>query len=111
MGLNIYIKVVTCKFYILILSHTTFFLMKILHQKYQILVLQNYIQLMKVLCLSLLLEERWEFIAPELFYKNIGGVSHKADVYSFRMLLLEMVGRRKNVDALAEHSSQIYFPS
>ena len=45
------------------------------------------------------------YIAPELFYKNI-----KADVYSFGMLL-EMVGRRKNVDALAEHSSQIYFPS
>ena len=31
------------------------------------------------------------YIAPELFYKNIGGVSHKADVYSFGMLLLEMV--------------------
>ena len=51
------------------------------------------------------------YIAPELFYKTIGGISHKADVYSFRMLLLEMVGRRKNVDAIAEHSSQIYFPS
>ena len=27
------------------------------------------------------------------------------------MLLLEMVGRKKNVNANAEHSSQIYFPS
>ena len=51
------------------------------------------------------------YIAPELFYKNIGGVSYKADVYSFGMLLMEMVGKRKNVNALAEHSSQIYFPS
>ncbi|KAK9291823.1 hypothetical protein L1049_019773 [Liquidambar formosana] len=51
------------------------------------------------------------YIAPELFYKNIGGVSYKADVYSFGMLLMEMVGKRKNVNAFAEHSSQIYFPS
>ncbi|KAK6925988.1 Protein kinase domain [Dillenia turbinata] len=51
------------------------------------------------------------YIAPELFYKNIGGVSHKTDVYSFGMLLLEMVGRRKNFNALADHSSQAYFPS
>ncbi|OMO88414.1 hypothetical protein CCACVL1_08404 [Corchorus capsularis] len=50
------------------------------------------------------------YMAPELFYKNIGGVSYKADVYSFGMLLLEMIGRRKNLNPLAEHSSQIYFP-
>uniref|UniRef100_A0A3N7G3I9 Protein kinase domain-containing protein n=1 Tax=Populus trichocarpa TaxID=3694 RepID=A0A3N7G3I9_POPTR len=51
------------------------------------------------------------YMAPELFYKNIGGVSYKADVYSFGMLLMDMVGRRKNLNALANHSSQIYFPS
>ncbi|XP_062003346.1 rust resistance kinase Lr10-like [Rosa rugosa] len=51
------------------------------------------------------------YIAPEMFYKTIGGVSYKADVYSFGMLLLEMAGRRKNLNAHAEHSSQIYFPS
>jgi serine/threonine protein kinase len=51
------------------------------------------------------------YMAPELFYKNIGGVSYKADVYSFGMLLMEMTGRRKNVNAFAEHSSQIYFPT
>jgi serine/threonine protein kinase len=51
------------------------------------------------------------YMAPELFYKNIGGVSYKADVYSFGMLLMEMAGRRKNVNAVAEHSSQIYFPT
>ncbi|EOY21114.1 PR5-like receptor kinase [Theobroma cacao] len=51
------------------------------------------------------------YIAPELFYKNIGSISHKADVYSFGMLLMEMVGRRKNLNAFAEQSSQIYFPT
>ncbi|GMJ05348.1 hypothetical protein HRI_004204000 [Hibiscus trionum] len=51
------------------------------------------------------------YIAPELVYKNIGGVSHKADVYSFGMLLLEMVGRRKNMKSIVEQSSKMYFPS
>ncbi|GLT57763.1 hypothetical protein SLA2020_307120 [Shorea laevis] len=51
------------------------------------------------------------YMAPELFYKNIGGVSYKADVYSFGMLLMEMAGRRRNINASAEHSSQIYFPT
>ncbi|KAM4068771.1 hypothetical protein ACB094_12G037600 [Castanea mollissima] len=51
------------------------------------------------------------YIAPELFYKNIGGVSYKADVYSFGMLLLEMTNKRKNLNAFADHSSQIYFPT
>ena len=50
-------------------------------------------------------------MAPELLYKNIGGISYKADVYSFGMLLMEMAGRRKNLNASMEHSSQIYFPS
>ncbi|XP_040989018.1 rust resistance kinase Lr10-like [Juglans microcarpa x Juglans regia] len=51
------------------------------------------------------------YMAPELFYKNIGGISYKADVYSFGMLLMEMAGRRKNFNDSAEHSSQIYFPT
>ncbi|PRQ56224.1 putative glycerophosphodiester phosphodiesterase, protein kinase RLK-Pelle-LRK10L-2 family [Rosa chinensis] len=51
------------------------------------------------------------YIAPELFYKNIGGVSYKADVYSFGMLLMEMASRRKNLNAFVDHSSQLYFPS
>ncbi|XP_017179437.1 rust resistance kinase Lr10-like [Malus domestica] len=50
------------------------------------------------------------YIAPKLFYKNIGGVSYKADVYSFGMLLMEMASRRKNLNATVEHPSQIYFP-
>ena len=51
------------------------------------------------------------YIAPELFYKNIGGVSYKAYVYSFGMLLLEMASKRKNFNGCANHSSQIYFPT
>lgn len=51
------------------------------------------------------------YMAPELFYRNIGGVSYKSDVYSFGMLLMEIAGRRKNLNALAENASQIYFPS
>ncbi|XP_061948183.1 rust resistance kinase Lr10-like [Populus nigra] len=51
------------------------------------------------------------YMAPELFYKNIGRVSDKADVYSYGMLLMEMVGRKKNLNAFASHSSQIYFSS
>ncbi|KAF8035409.1 hypothetical protein BT93_C1442 [Corymbia citriodora subsp. variegata] len=50
------------------------------------------------------------YMAPELFYKSIGGVSYKADVYSFGMMLMEMASRRKNINANAEQSSQIYFP-
>ena len=50
-------------------------------------------------------------MAPELFYKNIGGVLYKANVYSFGMLLMEMAGKRRNLNVFAEHSSQIYFPT
>ena len=51
------------------------------------------------------------YITPELFYKNIGGMSYKADVYSFEMLLMDMIGRKKNLSELVEDASQIYFPS
>ncbi|KAK2999705.1 hypothetical protein RJ639_022961, partial [Escallonia herrerae] len=51
------------------------------------------------------------YMAPELFYKNIGGVSYKADVYSYGMLLMEMAGRRKNFNKYDDDSSQNYFPS
>ncbi|KAI8551179.1 hypothetical protein RHMOL_Rhmol06G0165100 [Rhododendron molle] len=51
------------------------------------------------------------YMAPELFYKNIGRVSYKADVYSYGMLLMEMAGRRRNLNAFADQTSQIYFPS
>ncbi|XP_030439617.2 rust resistance kinase Lr10-like [Syzygium oleosum] len=50
------------------------------------------------------------YMAPELVFKNLGGVSYKADVYSFGKLLMEMASGRKNVDMIVECSSQIYFP-
>ncbi|KAF7849539.1 hypothetical protein BT93_L0659 [Corymbia citriodora subsp. variegata] len=50
------------------------------------------------------------YMAPELVYKNIGGISYKADVYSFGKLLMEMASRRKNSDAVTGYSSQIYIP-
>ncbi|XP_060183260.1 probable receptor-like protein kinase At5g39020 [Lycium barbarum] len=50
------------------------------------------------------------YIAPEIVYNNIGGVSHKSDVYSYGMMVLEMVGGRKNVDVVVDHTSEIYFP-
>ncbi|MED6123370.1 hypothetical protein PIB30_048489 [Stylosanthes scabra] len=50
------------------------------------------------------------YMAPELFYQNIGAVSYKADVYSFGMLLMEMASQRRNMNPQAEHSSQLYFP-
>ncbi|XP_061336780.1 LEAF RUST 10 DISEASE-RESISTANCE LOCUS RECEPTOR-LIKE PROTEIN KINASE-like 2.1 [Gastrolobium bilobum] len=51
------------------------------------------------------------YMAPELFYQNIGGVSYKADVYSFGMLLMELANRRRNLNRHADHSSQLFFPS
>ncbi|KAL8534554.1 hypothetical protein ACS0TY_010534 [Phlomoides rotata] len=51
------------------------------------------------------------YMAPEMFYKNVGGVSYKADVYSFGMLLMEMASRRKNMNPFANDVGQIYFPS
>ncbi|XP_010265072.1 PREDICTED: rust resistance kinase Lr10-like [Nelumbo nucifera] len=50
------------------------------------------------------------YIAPELFLKNLGGASRKSDVYSYGMLLLEMVGGRKNVHPDIKTSSEAYFP-
>ncbi|KAH0671852.1 hypothetical protein KY284_022939 [Solanum tuberosum] len=50
------------------------------------------------------------YIAPEIVCRNLGGVSHKSDVYSYGMMVLEMVGGRKNVDVEVDRTSEIYFP-
>ncbi|KAG6695152.1 hypothetical protein I3842_09G082400 [Carya illinoinensis] len=50
------------------------------------------------------------YIAPEVFSRSFGGVSHKSDVYSYGMLVLEMVGGRKNYDSGVSHTDEIYFP-
>ncbi|KAF9593262.1 hypothetical protein IFM89_021018 [Coptis chinensis] len=51
------------------------------------------------------------YIAPEVCCRNFGGVSHKSDVYSYGMMVLEMIGGRKNIDVAVENMSEIYFPS
>ncbi|XP_074571020.1 LEAF RUST 10 DISEASE-RESISTANCE LOCUS RECEPTOR-LIKE PROTEIN KINASE-like 2.1 [Curcuma longa] len=51
------------------------------------------------------------YIAPELISRSFGVISYKADVYSFGMLLLEMAGKRRNVNPRIENSSQVYYPS
>ncbi|XP_077220540.1 LEAF RUST 10 DISEASE-RESISTANCE LOCUS RECEPTOR-LIKE PROTEIN KINASE-like 2.1 [Tasmannia lanceolata] len=50
------------------------------------------------------------YTAPEIGCRNIGGVSPKSDVYSYGMMVLEMVGGRKNIDTGVENTSEIYFP-
>jgi serine/threonine protein kinase len=50
------------------------------------------------------------YIAPEVFSRNFGNVSSKVDVYSFGILLLEIVGGRKNVSVTNDNTSQVYFP-
>ncbi|KAM3258536.1 hypothetical protein ACQJBY_050350 [Aegilops geniculata] len=50
------------------------------------------------------------FIAPEVFSRRFGIVSTKSDVYSFGMVLLEMVGGRKNLRESVERESEVYFP-
>ena len=50
------------------------------------------------------------YIAPEVCCREFGEVSHKSDVYSYGMMVLEMAGGRKNVDVGVGRTSEIYFP-
>ncbi|RWR84758.1 LEAF RUST 10 DISEASE-RESISTANCE LOCUS RECEPTOR-LIKE PROTEIN KINASE-like protein 2.1 isoform X1 [Cinnamomum micranthum f. kanehirae] len=50
-----------------------------------------------------------EYMAPEMWSKSYG-VTEKSDVYSYGMLLMEIVGGRKNYDSHASVPSQVYFP-
>ncbi|XP_073365957.1 LEAF RUST 10 DISEASE-RESISTANCEUS RECEPTOR-LIKE PROTEIN KINASE-like 2.5 isoform X3 [Aegilops tauschii subsp. strangulata] len=50
------------------------------------------------------------FIAPEVHSRTFGVVSTKSDVYSYGMMLLEMVGGRRNVKSIVAKSSEKYFP-
>ncbi|XP_056175281.1 LEAF RUST 10 DISEASE-RESISTANCE LOCUS RECEPTOR-LIKE PROTEIN KINASE-like 2.4 [Syzygium oleosum] len=50
------------------------------------------------------------YIAPELIIRNIGGVSHKSDVYSYGMMVLEMVSKRRNIEVTVDQTSETYFP-
>ncbi|KAI4313506.1 hypothetical protein L6164_026481 [Bauhinia variegata] len=48
------------------------------------------------------------YIAPEVFSRNFGNVSYKSDIYSYGMLLLEMVGGRKNTNTNQETFKVLY---
>ncbi|KAL0803048.1 hypothetical protein Bca101_058224 [Brassica carinata] len=52
------------------------------------------------------------YIAPEVFSRTYGGVSHKSDVYSYGMMVLEMVGAKNKeiVETAASNTSLVYFP-
>ncbi|CAL4951321.1 unnamed protein product [Urochloa decumbens] len=51
------------------------------------------------------------FIAPEVFSRAFGAVSTKSDVYSYGMMLLEMVRAKTNPKELADSSSETFFPN
>ncbi|XP_068474700.1 rust resistance kinase Lr10-like [Phaseolus vulgaris] len=50
------------------------------------------------------------YIAPEVFSRNFWNVSYKSDIYSYGMLLLEMVGGRKNVDMSSPQNFHVLYP-
>ncbi|CAA7042783.1 unnamed protein product [Microthlaspi erraticum] len=52
------------------------------------------------------------YIAPEVFSKSYGGVSHKSDVYSYGMVVLELIGAtsRERAEASRSNVSTMYFP-
>ncbi|KAL1531989.1 LEAF RUST 10 DISEASE-RESISTANCE LOCUS RECEPTOR-LIKE PROTEIN KINASE-like 2.3 isoform X1 [Salvia divinorum] len=49
------------------------------------------------------------YVAPELINRSLGAISYKADVYSFGMLLIDMVGMKRDSREKSGQSSQ-YFP-
>ncbi|KAG6391574.1 hypothetical protein SASPL_149330 [Salvia splendens] len=49
------------------------------------------------------------YVAPELINRSMGAVSYKADVYSFGMMLIDIVGLKRDLRGKNDHSSQ-YFP-
>ena len=51
------------------------------------------------------------YMAPEVFSRNFGNVSYKSDIYSYGMLLLEMVAGRKNTNTITgEENLHVLYP-
>ncbi|XP_021296737.1 LEAF RUST 10 DISEASE-RESISTANCE LOCUS RECEPTOR-LIKE PROTEIN KINASE-like 2.1 [Herrania umbratica] len=51
------------------------------------------------------------YIAPEFLCRSFGRVSHKSDVYSYGMMILEMFGEKKNAHIEGSQASEMNFPS
>ncbi|MED6120982.1 hypothetical protein PIB30_025759 [Stylosanthes scabra] len=51
------------------------------------------------------------YIAPEVFSRAYGEVSHRSDVYSYGMLILEIIGGRQNYhESIESQANEICFP-
>ncbi|RID65991.1 hypothetical protein BRARA_D01157 [Brassica rapa] len=52
------------------------------------------------------------YIAPEVFSRMYGGISYKSDVYSYGMLVIEMLGARSKeiVETTDSNATSAYFP-
>ncbi|XP_044489003.1 PR5-like receptor kinase [Mangifera indica] len=50
------------------------------------------------------------YIAPEVFSRNFRVISHKSDVYSYRMMVLDITGGRHNNNVQVHNNSELYFP-
>ncbi|CAI8605665.1 unnamed protein product [Vicia faba] len=50
------------------------------------------------------------YMAPEVLSRNFGNVSLKSDIYSYGMLLLEMVGGRKNIETSSAENFNVLYP-
>ncbi|XP_031254335.1 PR5-like receptor kinase [Pistacia vera] len=49
------------------------------------------------------------YIAPKVFSRNFGTVSHKSDVYSYGMMVIEMTRGRQSNNVGVDNSSELYF--
>ncbi|KAF5780322.1 putative glycerophosphodiester phosphodiesterase, protein kinase RLK-Pelle-LRK10L-2 family [Helianthus annuus] len=50
------------------------------------------------------------YMAPEVFISSLGGASHKSDVYSYGMMILEMTCERRHNNARKTSTTESYFP-
>ena len=48
------------------------------------------------------------YVAPDLINRSMGSVSYKADVYSFGMMLIDMVELKRDLRGKNDHSSQYF---